>query len=124
VVWGLFGTGFAILMIRAKSALDVWWQVSGIFGGGILGLFLLSLLGIRLRLWQGLIAIGVSIAVISWGTFARNLPETWKWAEASFEPIIVGAVGTAALMIAALILGWGNRRMPVVAADASGQEGV
>ncbi len=87
-------------------------------------MFLLSLLGIRLRLWQGLIAIGVSIAVISWGTFARNLPTAWKWAEPPFDPIIVGAVGTAALMIAALLLGWGNRRAPVAAMDASGQEGM
>jgi len=112
VVWGLLGTGFAILMIQAKSALDIWWQISGIFGGGILGLFLLSLLGMRLSLWRGLIAIGVSVAVISWGTFARNLPAGWEWAEARFEPIIVGAIGTAVLMIVALLLNWGNRVVP------------
>ena len=28
VVWGLLGIGFAVLMIRASSALDVWWQIS------------------------------------------------------------------------------------------------
>ncbi|MEN6428104.1 MAG: sodium/solute symporter [Phycisphaerales bacterium] len=112
VVWGLLGTGFAILMIRARSALDIWWQISGIFGGGILGLFLLSLLRVRLSLWRGLVAIGVSIAVISWGTFARNLPARWGWAEARFEPIIVGAIGTASLMIVALLLGWGSRTTP------------
>ena len=99
-------------MIQAKSALDIWWQISGIFGGGILGLFLLSLLGMRLSLWRGLIAIGVSVAVISWGTFARNLPAGWEWAEARFEPIIVGAIGTAVLMIVALLLHWGNRVVP------------
>ena len=112
VVWGLLGTGFAILMIRAKSALDIWWQVSGIFGGGILGLFLLSLLRIRLSLWRGLVAIGVSIAVISWGTFARDLSADWKWAEARFEPIIIGAIGTGALMVVALLLGWASRTAP------------
>jgi SSS family solute:Na+ symporter len=109
VAWGLLGTGFAILMIRAKSALDVWWQISGIFGGGILGLFILSLLKIRLRLWQGLVAIGVSIAVISWATFARNLPASWKWAQCDIEGIIVGAVGTAALMVVAIFFGLTNR---------------
>ncbi len=112
VIWGLLGTGFAILMIRARSALDIWWQISGIFGGGILGLFLLSLLRIRLSLWRGLITVAVSIAVISWGTFARDLSAGWEWAEARFEPIIVGAIGTAALMIVALLLGWGNRAVP------------
>ena len=115
VVWGLLGTAFAILMIRAKSALDIWWQISGIFGGGILGLFLLSLLRVRLSWRRGLIAITVSVAVISWGTFARNLPAGWKWAQASFEPVITGAIGTGALLVVALLLAWGRRGQPVSA---------
>lgn len=110
VIWGLIGTGFALLMIRARSALDVWWQISGIFGGGILGLFILSLLRIRLGLWQGLVSIGVSIAVISWATFARDLPTSWQWAQCNVDRIIVGAVGTAALMLAACLFGLINWR--------------
>ncbi len=109
VVWGLLGTGFALLMIRARSALDVWWQISGIFGGGILGLFILSLLRIKLKLWQGLISIGASIVVISWGTFARDLPDSWLWAQCDIDKIIIGAVGTAALVAVALIFGLMNR---------------
>ena len=112
-VWGLLGIGFAVLMIQAKSALDVWWQISGIFGGGILGLFILSLLRIRLHLWQGLVSIAVSIAVISWGTFARNLPESWQWAQCNIEGIIIGAVGTAALMIVACLFGLLNRNREI-----------
>ena len=109
VAWGVIGTGFALLMIRAGSALDVWWQISGIFGGGILGLFLLSWLRVRLKLWQGLVSIGISIAVISWGTFARNLPAPWQWAQCHFDPIIVGAVGTGALLAGAGLF-WITRR--------------
>jgi SSS family solute:Na+ symporter len=105
VIWGLLGMGFAVLMIRAKSALDLWWQISGIFGGGILGLFVLSLLRIRLHLWQGIVSIAVSIAVISWGTFARDLPDSWAWAQCNLDGIIIGAVGTAALMIVACLFG-------------------
>ncbi len=111
VVWGLLGTGFALLVIRAgRSALDVWWQISGIFGGGILGLFLLGLLRVRLMLWQGLLAIGVSIGVISWGTFARSLPDGWQWAQPTFDPIIIGAIGTLVLMVVAATFGLLNRR--------------
>jgi SSS family solute:Na+ symporter len=115
VVWGLLGTGFAILMIRAQSALDIWWQISGIFGGGILGLFLLSLFRVRLSLWQGLVSIAVSIAVISWGTFARDLPAGWKWAQPPFDPIITGAIGTAALIVVASLLGFAGHRGAVIA---------
>lgn len=115
VIWGLAGIGFALLMIRAESALDVWWQISGIFGGGILGLFLLALLRVRLLLWQGLVSIGVSIAVISWGTFMRHLPEPWRWAQSNLDVIIVGAAGTAALLVVAALFGLMNRARTVQA---------
>jgi SSS family solute:Na+ symporter len=119
IVWGVLGIFFAILMIRAESILDVWWQISGIFGGGVLGVFVLGLLRLRLRLWQGLVAIGVSIAVITWGTFVREsflselniqIPDSWKWIECNLDVVIVGAVGTAALLVVACIFGLANRR--------------
>jgi len=77
--------------------------------------------------WHPLIfslAICASIGVISWGTFARDLPTAWKWAEPSFEPILVGVFGTAALMIVALLLGRGNRRAASLTRTACGREGV
>ena len=108
-VWGLLGTGAALFMIQARSILDVWWQISGIFGGALLGLFLLAFLRVRLRLWQGLASIGISIVVISWGTFARSLPASWQWAQCSLDPIVVGAVGTAALCVVACLFALTNR---------------
>ena len=115
VAWGTLGTGFAILMIKAKSALNVWWQISGIFGGGMLGLFILSLLKIRLRLWQGLVSIAASIVVITWATFVRrdfvaaHLPQSWHWVQCNLDGIIVGAAGTAALMVVACIFALANK---------------
>jgi SSS family solute:Na+ symporter len=114
VIWGIMGTGAALWMIKAKSILDVWWQISGIFGGAFLGLFLLSFMRVRLKLWHGLVSIGVSVIVISWGTFMREsffnkaglqIPQSLKWTECNLEPIIIGAVGSAALMIVAIIFG-------------------
>jgi SSS family solute:Na+ symporter len=109
VVWGILGTGAALLMIRARSILDVWWQISGIFGGALLGLFILALLRVRLSLQHGLISIAVSILVIAWGTFARDLPDRWRWAQCNLDAIIVGAVGTAALLIVAGVFALINR---------------
>jgi SSS family solute:Na+ symporter len=122
IAWGVLGTCFAILMIRAESILDVWWEISGIFGGGVLGVFILGLLRIRLRLWQGLVSIGVSIAVITWGTFVRDsflsnlniqIPDSWKWIECNLDVVIIGAVGTAAMMVIALIFGLLNRKQDI-----------
>jgi len=103
------------LMIRAKSILDIWWQISGIFGGALLGLFLLAFMKVRLRLWQGIVSIGVSVIVISWGTFARGLPDSWQWAQCNLDSIIVGAVGTGALMVAAGFFALLNRNRTVTA---------
>ena len=113
VIWGLLGTGAALLMIRAESILDIWWQISGIFGGALLGLFLLAFMRVRLRLWQGIVSIGVSVAVISWGTFANDLPSSWQWAQCGLDRIIVGAVGTAALMVVACLFGLTNRNRDI-----------
>jgi SSS family solute:Na+ symporter len=110
VFWGVIGIFFAILMIRAKSALDVWWEIAGIFGGGILGLFLLALFRIPLRLWQGIISIALSVVVIVWGTFMRNLSEPYRFLECRIDPILTGMLGTAAMLILALIFGWRNRK--------------
>jgi SSS family solute:Na+ symporter len=97
-------------MIRAKSVLDVWWQISGIFGGALLGLFILAFLRVRLKLVQGVISIAVSIVVISWGTFARDLPDGWQWVQCNLDGIIVGAAGTAALMAVAGVFAVTNRK--------------
>jgi SSS family solute:Na+ symporter len=103
-IWGILGTLFAILMIQAKSALDVWWQLSGIFGGGILGLFLLALLKIKLSYFHGLVAISLSIIVISWSTFSRNLPESFSWLNSSIDPILSGVLGTIILLFYGIII--------------------
>jgi SSS family solute:Na+ symporter len=105
VIWGILGMICAGLMIYARSVLDVWWQLSGIFGGGILGLFLLSLLKVRLHLWQGIVAIAASILVICWGTFFRG--ETFP--RCNIDAIIVGATGTVVMVAVAFLLGLTNR---------------
>ncbi len=129
VVWGILGIGFAVLMLKAESILDVWWTMSGIFGGGILGLFLLALLKVKLRLWQGIVAIVASILSICWGMFVRvsyiaGLRESETTVKLWFadmldmipykcdmDKIIVGAMATAVLVIVGFLLGLTNRGM-------------
>jgi len=110
VITGIIGTAAAMLMIWARGALDVWWQISGIFGGGILGLFLLSLMKIRLSLRQGLVAIAAAVATIAWATFLRpefveaHFPPSMYWVACRLDKVIIGATGTAALLIAGIAL--------------------
>ena len=110
VVWGVFGILFALLMINAKSALDLWWQISGIFGGGILGLFLLAIFNVKISKAQGIMSVAFSLVVILWGTFARDLPLEYAWLQCDIDSIIIGAVGTVGLLALALTFAVLNKR--------------
>lgn len=110
IVWGFLGIAFALLLIDAKSALDIWWQISGIFGGGILGLFLLALFNAKITRTQGIISVVFSILIIIWGTFFRELSPDYAWLECTLDPIIVGAVATVGLLFLALVFVALNKR--------------
>lgn len=110
VIWGLLGIVFSFLLINAESALDIWWQISGIFGGGILGLFLLAILNVKIKRWQGIFAVFVSVLIIVWGTFLREMPAKYSWLECSIDPIVIGALATAGLLLSAFIFVGFNRK--------------
>ncbi|MDX2444942.1 MAG: sodium/solute symporter [Bacteroidales bacterium] len=99
VIWGIMGILFALLMINATSALDIWWQIAGIFGGGILGLFLLGIFNVKITKTQGILSVAFSVLIILWGSFLRDLPENLSWLECTIDPIIIGAIGTAGMVI-------------------------
>lgn len=109
IVWGVLGILFGLLLINAESALDIWWQISGIFGGGILGLFLLAIFNVRPKPWQGIVSVLFSVLIIVWGTFFRNLPREYDWLECSIDPIIIGAIATGGLIALALLFAGMNK---------------
>ncbi|MFI4911519.1 MAG: sodium/solute symporter [Sedimentisphaeraceae bacterium JB056] len=116
VVWGILGIAFALLMIKARSALEIWWQISGIFGGGILGLFILGFCRSKLKLWQGLVAILVSIVLISWITFGQGFDGSMECLKCSLDPIMAGVVGVVSLVIVGLLFGFFNKKVGEVTA--------
>jgi len=110
VIWGILGIVFALMFINAKSALDIWWQISGIFGGGILGLFLLAIFNVKINRLQGILSVLFSLVIIVWGTFLRDLSPNYSWLECTIDPIIVGAFSTLGLVVLALIFVVFNRK--------------
>lgn len=73
VVLGFTGTGVALLMISIKGTLDAWWNLAGIFSGGMLGLFLLGALSRRAAAPQAGIAMVVGLLVLAWAALSRQL---------------------------------------------------
>ncbi|MFZ5833134.1 MAG: sodium:solute symporter [Planctomycetota bacterium] len=74
ILWGVLGTGLALLLVRlTESALDIWWTLSGIFGGGITGLFLLGMLSRRAKNTAAATGVVAGIVVILWLSLPKLL---------------------------------------------------
>ena len=73
ILWGMLGTGLALFLVKVtESALDMWWALSGIIGGGMTGLFLLGMISKRAG---NTAAIGGVIVVDRWP--GGRLPDRW-----------------------------------------------
>jgi solute:Na+ symporter, SSS family len=104
VVFGLLGLITGIAMIGVKSLLDIWWELSGIFAGGMLGLFLLGLISRRTKSHEAFTATLIGIVVILWMTFSKNLPERYAFLRNPLHVNMTIVVGTLAIFLAGLLL--------------------
>lgn len=99
ICFGTICIGAALAMIEIKSALDVWWELAGIFGGGMLGLFLLGRLFPRAGGAAGLTGVAAGVLVILWMTLSPKL--AW-WPEAlrsPFNGLLVIVFGTLTILV-------------------------
>ena len=94
-VLGVAGTGTALLMISIKSALDVWWNLAGMFSGGMLGLFLLGAISRRAAAPQAGIAMVAGLLTITWASVSRN----WSSFNNVLHPFMTAVIGTLVIFI-------------------------
>ena len=99
LVWGVLGTGVALAMIGQKSLLDTWWKVSGIFAGGMLGLFLLGLISRKANNAAAATGVILGVLVICWMTFADFFPENLR---SPFHANMITVIGTLTIFFAGL----------------------
>ena len=105
VLWGVLGTLTGLAMIQVRTALETGWQLAGIAGGGLVGLFLLGLMCRFVKPWQAGTAVIASIMSIVWATFARDLPQQWDWFECAWHSRMIGVIGTITLLVVGGVLG-------------------
>jgi SSS family solute:Na+ symporter len=103
VVWGVICTGVGLWMIRATrlfNVLDVWWDLAGIFSGGILGLFLLGFLSRRVTSRQAALAVTVGVLVIIWATFSPKQfwPQAWSDFRSPLHNLLTVVLGTLVIL--------------------------
>jgi SSS family solute:Na+ symporter len=111
-VIGVLSIITGIAMIGVKSILDVWWQLSGIFAAGMLGLFLLGIAS-RAKNAEAVIAVIIGVLVIGWMTFPSIIPENLSWLRSSFHTNMVIVIGTLTIFLtgtALSLLKKGNRK--------------
>jgi SSS family solute:Na+ symporter len=96
LLWGVLGTGVALAMLGQKSLLDSWWKLSGIFAGGMLGLFLLGLISRKADNAGALTGVMLGVLVICWMTFVDYFPEEFR---SPFHVHMIIVVGTLTIFL-------------------------
>lgn len=102
--FGVLGMVTGIAMIGVKSVLDVWWMLSGIFAGGMLGLFLLGMISKNTKNTEALTATLIGIAVIVWMTFSYLLPDEYSYLRNPLHQNMIMVVGTLTIFLGGVLL--------------------
>lgn len=100
LLMGVLGTGTALAMTRVRTALDAWWELAGVFSGGMLGLFLLGYLVPKARGPAAAVGVAGGVAVIAWMTLAQS--PRWPAGLATLRnpchPLLIPLAGTLAIL--------------------------
>lgn len=95
IFWGVLGTAVAYLLsYDSRNILKIWWDLSGVFAGAMLGLFLLGLIAKRAGNTAAAIGTAVGVTAIFWMSFAKAswMPEAIRFPLASGMITVVGTL--------------------------------
>lgn len=98
VVCGVIGTLCSLAMIQVKTVLDVWWKFSSIFGGAMLGLFLVGIVVSKATSRGALMGAFAGVAVIVWATILPYDQDADGWGRFPFHPNMIGPISTLVIV--------------------------
>jgi len=104
VIFGLAGIAAGVAMIGVNSILDTWWQLSGIFAGGMLGLFLMALISKRTRNHEAIIASCIGVLIILWMTFPNIIPTEYQSLRSTLNVNMIIVIGTLSILLTGIFL--------------------
>jgi SSS family solute:Na+ symporter len=104
VVFGLAGMICGIAMIGVKSILDIWWQLSGIFAGGMLGLFLLGIISKKSGNLEAFAATIIGILVIVWMSLSYLIPEEYAYLKNPLHANMIIVIGTLSIFLTGTLI--------------------
>ena len=103
VVWGIIGTGVALAMMGVQSILDAWWKISGVFAGGMLGLFLLGFISRRANNAGAAVGATIGLLVILWMPFTPEMEGDLGWLRSPFHANMITVIGTLSIFLIGLV---------------------
>lgn len=94
ILIGLLATAVGVSIVGVNSVLDLWWKLSGIFAGGMLGIFSLSMIARHASRSTALVAVITGTLIIIWMTFSKSemFPEILRNPLHANMTIVVGAL--------------------------------
>lgn len=104
IAFGVIGLCTGLAMIGSKSLLDIWWELSGIFAGGMLGLFLLGIISRQTKNAAAVTAVLIGIIVILWMTFSGKLEGNYAFLRNPLHKNMIIVVGTLTIFLTGLII--------------------
>ncbi|MCG6189536.1 sodium:solute symporter [Maribellus maritimus] len=94
-IWGILGSIAALLMIGSESILAVWWELSSIVAGAMLGLFLLGFVSKKVDGQGAAISVFFGIIVIAWIGFSSKvsfLPDFLKSPFHTYMSVVIATI--------------------------------
>lgn len=92
----ILGMVISFLIIQAESALDIWWNLAGIFSGGMLGLFLLGYFSDKIENIPAMIGVATGLLVIIWMSLSpvyfTGAMEMFQYPLHSYLTIVIGTL--------------------------------
>jgi SSS family solute:Na+ symporter len=119
LVMGALSTAVGLAMQHVKTALDAWWQLAGIFSGGMLGLFLLGLISRRAGRAAGLAGLATGVLLILWLTFSPSLPDDLAAFKSPFHSFLTPVLGTVSVLGVGLAVAVTRTERPVPTENGS-----
>lgn len=119
IIMGILSIVAGIAMQGYESALKVWWQLAGIFGGGVLGLFLLGLVSRRAGNLSGLIGVTCGVLVIIWMTFSPKLPDAYAAIRNPLHGFMIPVIGTGVILVVGLLVSLIEPARPAAEPDSA-----
>ena len=105
-VVGAAGIVMGLLMMSIDGVLDAWWKLASIFSGGMLGLFLLSLVCRSVKRPHAVAAVIVGLIVIAWMSLSPLIdPESGAgWLRSPLHTYLTIVFGTTAIFLTGFVL--------------------